>query len=197
MNKIFIGSNNKGKLKEFADAFSNLKLDITNPNELGIDTEIDETGNTFLQNSLIKARVWVKISKLPTLVDDSGLCVDYLEGKPGVLSARFIQGSDNDRNLKILELLKGVPLAKRTAHYTCVIAFIDPKTGIETTTTGICEGIILERPSGNGGFGYDPIFQPLNYSQSFGELPLEIKQQISHRAKALAKMVDYLKKWSH
>ncbi|PIP53074.1 non-canonical purine NTP pyrophosphatase, RdgB/HAM1 family [Candidatus Beckwithbacteria bacterium CG23_combo_of_CG06-09_8_20_14_all_34_8] len=197
MNKIFIGSNNKGKLKEFADAFSNLKLDITNPNELGIDTEIDETGNTFLQNSLIKARVWVKLSKLPTLVDDSGLCVDYLEGKPGVLSARFIQGSDNDRNLKILELLKGVPLAKRTAHYTCVIAFIDPKTQIETTTTGICEGVILEQPSGKDGFGYDPIFQPLNYSQSFGELPLEIKQQISHRAKALAKMVDYLKKWSH
>jgi len=193
MQKIFIGSTNPGKIKEFTDAFNTLKLEISDPNQLKINAKIEETGITFEENALIKARQWAKLSNLPTLVDDSGLCIDYLGGKPGIFSARFVKGNDQDRNNKILELLKDIPLPQRTAHYICVIAFVDPISKIEITTQGICKGIILDQAQGDKGFGYDPIFQPLGYKQSFGQLPMEVKQKISHRAKALAKMAVFLK----
>jgi len=196
MNQIFIGSNNPGKLKEFSDSLSKLNIRIINPKMLDLSPEIPETGQTFAENATQKAKAWAELSHLPTLVDDSGLCVDALGGKPGIYSARFIKGSDLDRNNEILKLLKDVPENKRTAHYSCVIAFYDPLKQTKHLTEGICEGHILEHAQGSGGFGYDPIFQPLGYKLSFGQLSMDVKQQISHRAKALASMVDYLREWN-
>lgn len=192
---ILIGTNNQGKLKEFKDALSSLSLQFTSPAEMNLQAEIAETGKTFTQNALLKAKAWAQIAKLPTLVDDSGLCVDALNGKPGIYSARFVPGNDQDRNAEILKLLNDVPFIKRTAHYVCVIAFIDPVEKIEHLSEGFCEGHILKKAQGDGGFGYDPIFQPLGYNESFGKLPMKIKQKISHRAKALANLSSFLQQW--
>jgi len=196
MTQIFIGTNNQGKLIEFENAFKQLGLNFTNPQKQKLNANISETGKTFTENAMAKAKEWAKIAKLPTLVDDSGLCVDALDGKPGIYSARFVAGSDENRNYEILILLNNVPFEKRSAHYVCVIAFVDPQTKLKHISEGICKGHILTKPQGVGGFGYDPIFQPLGYKQSFGELPLEVKQKISHRAKALTLMLDYLKNWT-
>ncbi len=192
---ILIGTSNQGKLHEFEDAFSRFGIHITNPRDQGIVADIDESGSTFEENALIKARQWARLSQLPTMVDDSGLCVDALNGKPGIHSARFFPGTDHDRNNKILELLKTIEPQNRNAYYACVIAFVDPIKSVEHVTEGICKGHILQSPQGTGGFGYDPIFQPEGYNTSFGELPLEVKQKISHRAKALASMVNFLREW--
>lgn len=196
MKTIFIGTNNQGKLREFAHAFSQLNIDISSPEKLELKLDIPETGSTFAENALSKAKAWAKASKLPTLVDDSGLCVDALDGRPGIYSARFVSGSDNDRNNEILTLLKNVPKTKRSAYYVCAIAFFDPTAQTEHVSEGFCHGHILRKAQGDNGFGYDPIFMPKGYNLSFGQLSNEIKSKISHRANALTLMLDYLKNWT-
>lgn len=196
MKTIVIGSTNKGKIAEFSQALKPLGVTVTHPLLLHIDDEIEETGKSFEENALIKARGWAEKTNLPALVDDSGLVVDALGGKPGVHSKRFYEGSDHDRNLHLLSLLKHVPLEKRTARYICALAFVDPDKNLEHLVISKCEGKISFELSGNHGFGYDPLFIPEGYSKTFGELPSKVKAKISHRAQALAKMYPFLEQWS-
>lgn len=197
MKTIFIGSNNQGKLKEFSDRLKYLDIKLENPQSFDFNLDIAETGKSFKENALIKAKFWAEKTKLPTLVDDSGLCIDYLNGGPGILSNRFILGNDQDKYNKILDLLKDVSTEKRGAYFEADLIFIDPIRQIEKVFIGICPGKIANKASGNNGFGYDPIFIPDGFDLTFGQLPIEVKNRISHRAKALDKCILYLQQWAN
>ncbi len=196
MKTIFLGTTNEGKIREFTQALKPLPIGIETPLTCNIIDDIPETGDTFEENALQKAKGWAEKTGLPTLVDDSGLVIDALNGDPGVHSKRFFPGSDEDRNQHILTLLKNVPTSKRTARYICALVFYDPTTSVNQTTIGVCEGTIAPQSDGDRGFGYDPIFIPQGYSTTFGVLPDYIKAQLSHRAQALEKMLPYLKQWN-
>jgi XTP/dITP diphosphohydrolase len=148
--------------------------------------EIVESGDTYLENALLKARALAHLTGKPALADDSGIEIDALDGAPGVRSARFAgpAATDEENNRKMAELLDGVPLERRTARYRCVAVVVTPE-GEELAAQGTCEGRIAELPRGTGGFGYDPWFIPSGQAQTFGELPAELKHSISHRGKAL------------
>jgi XTP/dITP diphosphohydrolase len=195
MKTLLLGTTNAGKINEFLEVLKPLKLNLVTPLSLNTSFDVEETGDSFEENALMKAKAWAKNTKLATLVDDSGLSIDALDGKPGVHSRRFHPGSDKDRNLKILELLKNTPEEKRTARYIAVVAFFDPLKNLEHITKGVCEGKINQGISGTNGFGYDPIFIPKGYTQTFGILPQKIKNSISHRSQALAKMYSFLEQW--
>lgn len=160
-------------------------------NDIGFAREIEEPYHTFEQNALVKAETVHRFSGKNVFADDSGICVNALNGEPGVQSAFFggLPRSDERNNEKLLASLKGV--ADRSAFYKAVICLI---WNNETYFfEGICEGTILEAPKGSGGFGYDPLFVPNGYNETFAELPLEVKNQLSHRGKAISKMVAFLK----
>lgn len=197
MNRILIGTNNQGKFKEFEKALNKIGIEVVSPKDLGIDFDPPETGETFLENARAKALAWAKKTQMPSLVDDSGLLIDYLKRKPGVHSKRFCPGSDKDRNIKVLKLMKNVEEDKRTARYVCSLVFMDLEKRIEKITEGICEGKIDDRETGKNGFGYDPIFIPEGFKKSFGVLDGQIKAKLSHRAKALEKMSEFLKEWKN
>lgn len=186
MKKLLLATHNEGKIKEIKDFLSDLPLEITSFLELGL-SEIEEKGETFEANALLKARYGAEKTGLLTLADDSGLEVEFLDNAPGVFSARFAGLPKNDEaNIhKLLELLKGVPFAKRKARFRCIIALIDGRW--EKITEGVVEGYILEEPKGKGGFGYDPVFFLPQYGKTMAELSLAEKNKISHRAKALEK----------
>ena len=150
--------------------------------------EIEETGTTLLENSLIKARTVHELTGLPALADDTGLEVDALDGAPGVYSARFAGENPTyeDNVNKLLSKLEGVSTEKRTARFRTVIAFVDDR--MELFAQGIIEGLITVEPRGHGGFGYDPVFLPATEGKTFSEMSQERKNQISHRGRALAKM---------
>jgi XTP/dITP diphosphohydrolase len=196
MKTILLGTTNQGKIKEFTQALIDLPIKIENLNTLKLNFQPEENGETFEENALSKAKAWAEKTSLPTLVDDSGLSVDILNGEPGVHSHRFFQGSDQDRNQYLLKLLEKNPADDRTARYICALVFYDPFNKKSHTTLGSCEGKIGFNPKGSHGFGYDPIFYPIGYGKTFGELPDIIKAKLSHRAKALTAMIPYLKQWS-
>lgn len=189
MNKIILASNNNGKIKEFREIFKNMDIELVPMKEAGIDVDIEENGETFEENSLIKARTVCKLSGCITIADDSGLEVDYLGGQPGVYSARFM-GHDTSYDIKnkaIIDKLKGVSGKDRSARFVAVIAAVFPD-GRELVTRGTMEGIIGQEPLGENGFGYDPILFLPEYNKSSAELAPEEKNKISHRGKALEKM---------
>lgn len=189
MNKIILASNNNGKIKEFREIFKNMDIELVPMKEAGIDVDIEENGETFEENSLIKARTVCKLSGCITIADDSGLEVDYLGGQPGVYSARFM-GHDTSYDIKnkaIIDKLKGVSGKDRSARFVAVIAAVFPD-GRELVTRGTMEGIIGQEPLGENGFGYDPILFIPEYNKSSAELAPEEKNKISHRGKALEKM---------
>ena len=189
MNKIILASNNNGKIKEFREIFKNMDIVLVPMKEAGIDVDIEENGETFEENSLIKARTVCKLSGCITIADDSGLEVDYLGGQPGVYSARFM-GHDTSYDIKnkaIIDKLKGVSGKDRSARFVAVIAAVFPD-GRELVTRGTMEGIIGQEPLGENGFGYDPILFLPEYNKSSAELAPEEKNKISHRGKALEKM---------
>ena len=156
---------------------------------------IEEDGDSFKENALKKARVSAKETNLLTLADDSGLEVDYLDGKPGIYSARFSgeNATDEENNKKLLEKLEGVGEEKRTARFRCVMAIYDPSNDYYKTADGSCEGRILNSPRGEHGFGYDPLFYVEDKGKTMAELVPEIKNKISHRANALEKMKKIIK----
>ena len=158
----------------------------------GIDVEVEETGTTFAENALIKARAVSLLCDSPVIADDSGLCVDALDGAPGIYSARFAgeEATDKDRNKKLLELM--ADKENRKAHYVASIAFIFPE-GREIVTEGTVEGEIMYEEEGNGGFGYDPLFMCTEIGKCFGIATPEEKNAVSHRGRALAKLFDILK----
>ena len=153
----------------------------------------EEDQKTFKGNALKKARAVAEQTRLPVIADDSGLEVDALSGRPGIFSARYggKNASDADNNKKLLKELKGIPLQKRSAHYTCVIALVLP-SGEEMTFQGRCNGTIALEESGEGGFGYDPLFYLPRYKKTMAELTADEKNRISHRAKALVRLKKHL-----
>ncbi len=194
--KIVLATRNKGKMKELEDIFGEYGFNVE---LVGLDLfpdigEIKETGTTFLENALIKAKTVAEYTNFVTVADDSGLEIDALEGAPGIFSARFAgeQASDEENNKKVLDLLKGVPLSKRTARFRCVIVAYKP-SGKYIATEGIWEGRIAIEPRGSNGFGYDPIFEDLETGLTAAEMSIWEKNKKSHRFKAIKSLAE---QWS-
>ena len=182
--KILIATKNKHKIAEFSAIFSALSLELISEKDLDKPlTEAEENGNTFEENALIKARTAAAETGLPTIADDSGLCVDVLGGEPGIYSARYAgeHGDDKANNRLLLEKLQNVE--NRRAQFVCSIACVFPD-GREFTVRGVCEGNIDTCERGNGGFGYDPLFIS-DAKGSFGLISAEEKNSVSHRANAI------------
>jgi XTP/dITP diphosphohydrolase len=182
---LLIATHNKGKKSEYAALLQGLELELTTLAELGIAHDVEENGATYQENALLKARAYAQLSGLLTLADDSGLEVDALDGAPGVRTARYagVGASDRDRYALLLRNLEGVPDAQRTARFRCVIALAWPE-GRTEVVEGTCEGYITHAPKGDRGFGYDPVFYVPECGCTMAELPAEVKNLISHRARA-------------
>jgi len=183
--QLLIATHNQGKKREYQTILGELGLELVALSDLGIDHEVEETGSTYEENALLKAETYARLTGLPTLADDSGLEVDALGGAPGVHSARYAGpgASDRDRYLKLLAALCDVPDPERSARFRCVIAIVWTD-GTHSTVDGTCEGMIARKPRGDRGFGYDPIFYLSERGVTMAMLPPEIKNQISHRARA-------------
>ena len=194
--KIFLATGNAHKLEEFQQMVQQrqLPVDLQSPDQLGGMPEVEESGATLEENAKIKGQAL--LAHVPTgtwvLADDTGLLVDALDGAPGVHSARFAGPTSNAaaNNIKLLHELHEVPMEKRTARFSCVLYFA--REGEEHFFTGICEGHIRTSPSGQQGFGYDPLFQPLGFSLTFADLDSETKHQLSHRGRAVEAWTAYL-----
>ncbi|MCL6634892.1 MAG: XTP/dITP diphosphatase [Peptococcaceae bacterium] len=191
--KLVLATNNRGKIREISEMLAPHGIEIVSLDEFPGLGEIEEDGETFEENAVKKALAICEQTGLTALADDSGLEVDYLDGAPGVRSARFAGEKKNDEanNRKLLELLNGVPPEQRTARFRCVAAIAVPG-GRVYTAEGACEGLIAFEPRGSGGFGYDPLFFLPGYGKTFAELDLETKNKISHRGRALAGVLDIL-----
>jgi XTP/dITP diphosphohydrolase len=195
-NRLVIASNNKGKIAELTDLLGPLGLTPVAQGELGVG-EAEEPAVTFVENAILKARHAARITGLPALADDSGLAVDALGGAPGVRSARYAgdTASDADNVRALLDALKDVPEAQRTAQFHCVLVYL---RHADDPTPVICHGrwpgSILPEPQGEGGFGYDPVFLVPETGTSAAELPRTEKGRISHRGRALALLLDQLGK---
>lgn len=191
---LVLATRNKKKLDEIRDLLADLDFNVLSTGDFTCIPEIREDGNTFEENARKKAVQTAQIVKRLTMADDSGLEIDYLKGEPGVRSARFAgaNATDEDRNKKVLNLLKGVPRSERKACFRCAIAIASPDSQVEVVT-GYCEGEIAMEPRGSAGFGYDPIFIVPAYEKTFAELGGEKKNQISHRAVALKKAKELLR----
>ena len=183
--KVILASKNPHKLTELSVILSQHGFEIALESEYGLDIDVDETGTTFEENSLLKAEAVMKASGLPVLADDSGLMVDALDGAPGVYSARYgHKSSDGERTEFLLENMKDVPDGKRTAKFVCVITCLWPD-GRKIVARGECPGVITREVHGKNGFGYDPVFYLPELGMTYAELPSEQKNAISHRARAL------------
>ena len=193
--KILIATHNMKKRAELQRILSPLGIDVVLSDEIGCNLrEVEETGTTFEENALLKAVSGCEDSGLPCIADDSGLCVDALDGAPGVFSARYSGGHGNDEeNIdKLLGEMKAVPDGQRTASFVCAVCCVFPD-GRKIQLRGECEGEIFRERHGNGGFGYDPIFGCGGIP--FGEISAEGKDKISHRGKALRKLAEELKSY--
>ena len=185
MDTYVIATNNAHKLQEIRDILETDRRRFLSMKEAGIHTDPEETGSTFEENALIKARAACKAAGMPALADDSGLEVDALNGAPGIRSARYCEGSDQDRVDFLLHNLQGVPAEQRGAQFVSCIA-CDYPDGTEFVVRGICRGVILNENHGSGGFGYDPVFYVPEEGETFSSMAQERKNAISHRANALA-----------
>ncbi len=194
--RLLVATHNRGKMREYAALLADLPIEVTWLDAEGIALEVDETGATFAENAILKARAYAALSGLLTWADDSGLEVDALEGRPGVYSARYGGPglSDDARYRALLAELAGVPDAARTARFHCVVAIARPD-GKLFTTDGTVEGTILHEARGSNGFGYDPVFFVPEYAASMAELSAEVKNRISHRARAAANARTILAQW--
>lgn len=194
MKNILIATKNKGKVADFKALFAEYEVNVLSLLDINPELpDVEETGETFEENAVIKAVTIANQLDIPVLADDSGVSIDYLSGRPGIYSARYAGSDKNDdqNNQKVLSELKGVAEEDRAAKFVCALAFARPKK--ETIIkVGICEGKITDRPIGENGFGYDPIFRPKGYEQTMAQLSIEEKNAISHRAKALQSFRSWL-----
>ncbi|MFA6309301.1 MAG: XTP/dITP diphosphatase [Clostridia bacterium] len=195
MRKFVVASKNLGKLNEIKEILKDFRFDVISMGDVGISDDVEEIGSTFEENAVIKAE---KISELTgeiVMADDSGLEVEYLNGAPGIFSSRFAGegATDAERVEKLLSMLSGVPHEKRKARFVCAIAVVFPD-GKKLTVTGECKGYINERPIGENGFGYDPIFYVPEYNITTAQMKPEEKHKISHRGNALRLMIAELEK---
>ncbi|HEV3032854.1 MAG TPA: RdgB/HAM1 family non-canonical purine NTP pyrophosphatase [Polyangia bacterium] len=198
--RVTVATRNQGKLRELVPLFAELDLgfDLVTIDALAPAAELREDGLTFEDNALAKARQAAAATGLPALADDSGLEVDALGGGPGVHSARYagLGATDAANNAKLLEALRDVAPAQRSARFRCVAAFVDPARRLEVTRVGACEGRLLDAPRGTAGFGYDPLFLLPDRGLTMAELPLDEKNRLSHRAaafRALAQALDAIR----
>jgi XTP/dITP diphosphohydrolase len=185
MQKLLIATHNQGKLREYRQLLTDLDLEVIDLDAVGITHDVEETGTTFAENAVLKARAYAEMSGLLTWSDDSGLEVDALDGRPGVYSARYggPDLSQRDRYLLLLDELAAHPRHQWTARFRCVVALALPNGELYTVDDKL-EGVIIDQPAGEHGFGYDPIFYLPEYQATLAELSPEIKNQISHRGKA-------------
>ena len=190
MLEILVATNNLGKVKEIKDILDDRQIKILTMKDFPNLPKIEEDGKTYQENAFKKARKILEYTGKICLADDSGLEIDYLEGKPGIYSSRW-GSSDEERIDKVLKLLKDVPLDKRNAKFVCVVVLVLPD-GKTYMVKEECKGIIKFKPKGKSGFGYDPIFLVPEYGKTFAELGDKLKNQISHRGKAMRKMVDII-----
>jgi XTP/dITP diphosphohydrolase len=192
--QVVLGTHNPNKIREIHAILNGLALEILTMNDFPKIAEVEETGKTFAENALLKAREVYRQSGILTLSDDSGLEVDALNGAPGIYSARYA-GEAKDyaaNNRKLLEELQDVPEHQREAQFRCVVAIAGPE--VEQVVEGIVRGMIIYEPRGRHGFGYDPLFVPEGFSQTFSEMGDELKNQISHRSQAFRKAREVLEK---
>lgn len=192
MKEIVVATKNKGKVAEMAAALSHLPVLVRPVSDFDPIDEPEETGTTFLENAVLKARYYANKTGRACLADDSGLEVDALNGAPGVYSARYSgeNATDASNNAKLLGELRQLGQCPRTARFRSVLAFCDGSELV--TVNGTCEGKIIDEPRGSGGFGYDPLFYMDDYSKTLAEMTVEEKNQVSHRGKALKLMVAEL-----
>ena len=195
--RFVLATHNPGKLREMGEILKDFGIEVVSPKDLGITVDVEETGSTFAENAMLKAKAICKAADLPAIADDSGLCVDALNGAPGVYSARSGgEGlDDRGRYMLLLSSLRGAPT--RAAHFACAVACAFPN-GDTLTAEGRCDGSIAYAPLGEGGFGYDPVFLLPGTGKTFGQLTQEEKSAVSHRGRALRefseKLETYLKK---
>jgi XTP/dITP diphosphohydrolase len=194
-SELLIATRNPGKILELESLVGTLPLRLRSLGEFPAIPEVEETGATFTDNAVLKATNYARQSKLWTLADDSGIEVEALNGAPGVFSARYAgpEASDAERVTLLLDELSRTNDGLRRARFVSVIAIADGAGQLAHVSKGLCEGRLADAPRGAGGFGYDPIFIPDGYAQTFGELPLEIKQSISHRSRALQGALTFLR----
>jgi XTP/dITP diphosphohydrolase len=195
--RLLLATHNRGKRREWRALLDGLDVELLLPDDLGLHDDVEETGETYMENALIKARALASASGLPTLADDSGLEVDALEGAPGVRSARYHLGTDEVRYRALLTALDGVPEEKRGARFRCIAALVIPSeanSAREFITEGVCEGVIGFAPGGEGGFGYDPVFYLPERGCTMAQLPADEKNRISHRARAAQAMRPILER---
>lgn len=192
LKELIFASHNKGKIKEIKELLAPLNIAVKTSDDIEIP-DVEETGTTFAENSLLKSSAIAKITGIACIADDSGLCVDALNGAPGVYSARYAPNRDFNKGMdKLLTEMKESANKSRSAHFSCVISLAYPDGKYEIFE-GRVDGHIAEKKQGNGGFGYDPLFIPDGFDKSFAELGSEVKNNISHRARAMQKLLAYLK----
>jgi XTP/dITP diphosphohydrolase len=196
---VLVATRNKGKTKEFREAFRKIGIEIKDLSDTEGIPAIEETGTTFAENAYIKAKAVADIVGMPVLADDSGLCVDALDGAPGVYSARYAgeEATDRDNNVKLLRELEAIlfPGAANqeflsAARFVCSLVLFDPQDGSRLEVEGAVDGLILRNPRGTDGFGYDPLFWLPSHGRSMAELSIEEKNAISHRGQALRKLLE-------
>ena len=194
MMKVVLASKNPHKLVEISQITEAFGFDLVLQSELGLDMDVEETGTTFEENSLQKARAVMEATGLPALADDSGIAVDALDGAPGVYSARYGDPGLDDRGrmMLLLENTEQVPEGQRQAQFVCVITFVDPD-GTVIQARGEIHGELTREPRGENGFGYDPIFYYPPFGKTTAEVPSEMKHQVSHRGNALRVLREKLK----
>jgi XTP/dITP diphosphohydrolase len=196
MKRILLATNNQGKLREYRRLLRGIPFEIVTPLDCGITAEIAETGATFEENAMQKATTMASLSNLLTMADDSGLEVEALGGAPGTLSHRFAgKNADDAKRVEfLLNKLKAAPDKNRNAQFRCVIAIAEPAGQVEICS-GACQGIIIDKPRGANGFGYDPIFLIPELGKTMAELTLTQKNKISHRARAAEQAKALLMEW--
>lgn len=193
--KIVLASGNKGKLKEFNEILSRLEVEVIPQSEFSVP-DADETGLTFVENAIIKARHACELTGLPALADDSGLEVDALNGEPGIYSARYAGGGDANNNQKLMETLGDTPIADRSARYRCVLVFMrHAKDPMPLICQGTLEGKIGFEPQGEQGFGYDPLFIVDGYDKTAAQMQPEEKHRISHRGQAVKAFMEKIEEY--
>lgn len=193
--QLLIATKNKGKIVELKNPLADLPLELKSLSDFPFVREVEETGKTFAENAVLKARGYARQTKLRALADDSGLEVAALNGAPGVFSARYAGEKADDRENveKLLREISETGSPNRAARFICAMAIADDAGEIEFTAEGFCDGTIIYEPRGENGFGYDPIFVPDGFAETFAELPASVKREISHRGRAAAKIIQYLR----
>ena len=193
IKEIVIGSGNRAKAREMAELLGELPVPVRLPDEFPELPDVAETGASFEENAVLKATTMAGALGTTVLSDDSGLEVDALDGRPGILSARYggEEATDENKNRLLLKELESVPEEHRTARFRCVVALAGT-SGVLFTSEGIVEGRIARSPNGSAGFGYDPIFVPEGHDRSFGELGMSVKHELSHRSRAIRKMREII-----